>query len=280
MKVSRIRAFAALIAAALTVLLPAPAVAAEEHRTFGLEPQWYMVPVAAQVRPEDRERPLFVRPARPDTRGLRRDTWYFVGFQFTVIGLLYIAPENVSGWTDEQKSDYSLKKWWDNVRSPTIDSDDAYLNYVLHPYWGGAYYVRAKERGFSDEQAFMYSTFLSALYEFGAEALFEQPSIQDLVITPVVGSAVGYYFMRVRENIARREFETGRLRTRDRWTLALTDPLGTINRQLDRWFGWEESAVSVYPYYVTREYDREAAGPGTDAATETEFGLRFRIAWR
>ncbi|WP_367115459.1 DUF3943 domain-containing protein, partial [Marivivens sp.] len=37
---------------------------------------------------------------------------------------------------------------------PQLDSDDWYINYVVHPYWGGAYYVRARERGYTDRQAF------------------------------------------------------------------------------------------------------------------------------
>ena len=85
--------------------------------------------------------------SEPDREGLRRDTWYFLGYQWITIGILYIAPESVSGWTDEQKEEYSLSVWWDNVTSPQWDSDDFYLNYIMHPYWGAAYYVRARERG-------------------------------------------------------------------------------------------------------------------------------------
>ena len=75
-----------------------------------------------------------------DSRGLRRDTWHFLGYQAATIGFLYALPEGVSGWTEEQKEGYSMSIWWDNVTHPQIDSDDFYINYILHPYWGAAYF--------------------------------------------------------------------------------------------------------------------------------------------
>jgi len=43
-----------------------------------------------------------------DREGLNRDTWYFLGYQWVTIGVLYVAPESVSTWSDEQKDEYSL----------------------------------------------------------------------------------------------------------------------------------------------------------------------------
>jgi hypothetical protein len=214
-----------------------------------------------------------------DRRGLRRDTWYFLGYQFAVIGILYIAPESVSGWTDEQKSDYSLSIWWDNVKNPTRDSDDFYINYILHPYWGAAYFVRARERGYPNSEAFWYSALLSTLYEFGAEALFEQPSIQDLIVTPVFGSLLGIYFMNVRDDVHERELARGYRSTGDKWILVLTDPLGSLNGMFDRWFGWDEANVQFSPYYRVRQ----PVLPGSTQSpnvTDTEFGIQFSVAWQ
>ena len=213
-----------------------------------------------------------------DRRGLRRDTGYFLAYQFAVIGLLYIAPESVSGWSDEQKSNYSLSIWWDNVTHPTWDSDDFYLNYILHPYWGATYFVRARERGYPNSAAFWYSAMLSSLYEFGAEALFEQPSIQDLIVTPVFGSLLGRYFMNVREDIHARELARGYRTTGDKWVLVLTDPLGSLNRQFDRWFGWEETHATLQPYYRVRP-PGPPGSPRLAADPDKEFGVRFSLSW-
>ena len=207
-------------------------------------------------------------PSELDTRdrqGLRRDTWYFLGYQLATISILYVAPESVSGWTDEQKEDYSLSVWWDNVTHPEMDSDDFYLNYVLHPYWGAAYYVRARERGYSDGQSFWYSVLLSSMYEFGAEAIFEEPSIQDLVVTPVAGTVVGRYFMRVRGNILERDAEGLARTTRDKWVWGLTDPLGYLNGQVDRLVG-RDTHLHIRPYRRIQSDD-------------VAYGIEFRLQW-
>ncbi len=218
-------------------------------------------------------------PYARDKQGLKRDTWYFLGYQWVTIGILYAAPESVSGWTDEQKEDYDLSQWWDNVRNPQMDSDDFFINYVLHPYWGAAYFVRARERGYDSIEAFWYSAMLSAMYEFGAEALFEEPSIQDLIVTPVFGSMLGRYFWNVRADIRDREIELGYRTTRDKWLWVLTDPLGSLNRQVDRLTG-RDTHLQIRPYrQVARTPNALAASPGT-GESEVIYGLEFRLEWQ
>jgi len=165
-----------------------------------------------------------------DEAGLRRDTYYFLGYQLAVIAVLYVMPESVSGWSREQKDEPRFRVWRDHVSNPEWDTDDLFINYVLHPYWGATYFVRAKERGYSNRQALYYSAILSTLYEFGVEAIFENPSIQDFFVTPIAGYYLGKYFLKVREDIRRKVRTTGTLSARDKWILALTDPLGSMNR--------------------------------------------------
>lgn len=213
-----------------------------------------------------------------DREGLARDTWYFLGYQWLTIGVLYVAPESISGWTDEQKSDYSLSVWWDNVRHPQIDSDDFYINYLLHPYWGAAYFVRAQDRGYSDTGSFWYSVLLSSTYELGAEALFEEPSIQDLVVTPVFGSLLGKYFMQVRSGIREREFELGYRTNKDKWLWVLTDPLGSLNQRVDRMLG-RESRLQLRPYRYVSPCIPGARADWNRFNEETVYGLEFRLQW-
>jgi hypothetical protein len=213
-----------------------------------------------------------------DREGLKRDTWYFLGYQWVTIGVLYMAPESVSGWTDEQKEGYDMSNWWDNVTHPEMDSDDFYLNYILHPYWGASYYVRAQERGYDARGAFWYSVLLSSMYEFGAEALFEEPSIQDLIVTPVFGSLLGRYFMRVRDDIHDREYELGYRTTKDKWLWVLTDPLGSLNRQVDKLIG-RETSLQIRPYsYVVR---RDQAAPFEPLIEKNDpvYGVAFLLEW-
>lgn len=108
---------------------------------------------------------------KPDWPGLKRDSLYFVGYQLVVIGLLYVMPQAVSGWTSEQKRSFNFNKWAEKVKETDFDEDDWYINYLVHPYWGATYYIRARERGFNKFHSFLYSAFLSTLFEFGAGSL-------------------------------------------------------------------------------------------------------------
>jgi hypothetical protein len=214
---------------------------------------------------------LHPAPSVPDSAGLVRDTQYFLGYQFAVLGVLYVMPEGISGWSSEQKEQRKVDKWWNNVRSPTWDKDKHYLNYIAHPYWGAAYYVRAQERGYDRAAAFWYSVLLSSLFELGAEAIFEQPSIQDLVVTPVFGSLLGIHFMEWRGQTRARVVANGQMRFRHRAVFATTDPLGAVNRLVDQVIG-RDVDVLVAPFIV----QPSAFQPGH---TEPAFGVRLYIRW-
>jgi hypothetical protein len=213
-------------------------------------------------------RPL---PREPDASGLRQDTHYFLGYQFFVLGVLYVMPEGVSGWSQEQKREPKVDKWWRNARQPTWDKDRLYINYVGHPYWGAAYFVRARERGYDRKHAFWYSVLLSTLFEFGAEAIFEQPSIQDLVVTPVFGSLLGIHFMEWRDQTKMRIVANGELAFRDRAVLAATDPIGALNRIADRAVGRDVGFVAM-PFVAHPDASRRAEqGP--------VIGLQIHLSW-
>lgn len=222
----------------------------------------------------------------PDHKGLTRDTGYFLVYQAAIIGLLYVMPESVSGWSDEDKDEYSFQKWRDNVGNPHRDNDTHFINYVTHPYWGATYYVRGQQRGLDRTGSFWYSVLLSTLFEFGMEALFEPPSYQDLWTTPVIGSLLGeFWFIPVRERI-RAKF--GPLDWKDKTLLALTDPLGVASEESDRLLGIQTELKLVS--FDTRHAANALAAQGAaslpsvvaDAALGSmrpAIGLQFRVRW-
>ena len=217
-------------------------------------------------------------PAEPDRAGLRRDSVYVLSYQLVTIGILYALPESISNWDDEQKEEYSLSTWWENVTNPQWDDDVHWLNYLAHPYWGAAYYVRARERGFDERSAFWYSAVMSAAFEFGAEALFEQPSLQDLVVTPVGGVILGEYFMGLRARTLASYAPGEEMRFGDRALLALTDPLGAINRQVQSWLG-VDAETSFYPYFGPQRLGARAQYSDDRFETDWVYGLRFNYRW-
>lgn len=194
-------------------------------------------------------------PDSPDWKGVGRDTAYFLTYQVLIVGLLYLAPESVSGWSKEDKEE---RKWGENVRDPHRDEDDNYVNYILHPYWGASYYIRGRERGLDRTQSFLFSTALSTLYEFGVEAFFEQPSYQDLWTTPVLGSLLGeFVFTPIRDRI---RAKPGDLDWRDKTILFLTDPLGVVGAKTDDLLG-EQTTLRL-----------QAFQPGLSARSSPHFG--------
>ncbi len=219
----------------------------------------------------------------PDWSGLMRDSLYFVGYQVVVIGFLYAMPESVSGWSDEQKSSYSFEEWAENIKDIGWDEDDWYLNYIFHPYWGATYYIRARERGLNKFHSFLYSAFLSSVYEFGLEALFENPSIQDLIVTPLLGSLLGTYFDEVREDI---KAKGAQLKWYDKLTLILTDPLGTANNFLERQLGIQSSvelkSLSPKPQkheLCERNFLESGKRTGTHTWSENSVGVEVKMVW-
>ena len=222
-----------------------------------------------------------IPPTRPDWRGVGRDTAYFLGYQFAVIAVLYIAPESISGWDREQKQNYDFDKWRNNVSEPVWDEDKWWINYILHPYWGGTYYIRARERGLDRAQSFWYSALLSTLYEYGAEALAEPVSAQDLVVTPLAGFLVGeYLFSPLRDRI---RAKPGKLDWSDKTLLFITDPLGVVNAETDRLLGvkttlqWQP--IGLRNPAFAPGMDNPAVIPPGHARSVPVWGLQFRADW-
>jgi len=120
------------------------------------------------------------------------------------LGALWVAPESVSKWDKEEiKSVGLLTKWKHNVKiGPVIDHDDPVINYVGHPISGAAYYTLARSNGASPLASFGYSVLISTFFwEYGFEALAEIPSIQDLILTPLIGSILGEIFYKWSQRI-------------------------------------------------------------------------------
>lgn len=182
---------------------------------------------------------LVYPPAFKDYRRLGYDTGMFVGATVIAFGVLWVMPESVTNWDKEaMKEDGITTKWKQNVKAgPVWDNDDWVLNWITHPYSGGVYYMTARSSGFNIFESFLYSAFMSTFFwEYGIEAFAEIPSIQDLIITPVVGSMVGEGFFYAKKSIIKHDKRVLKSRVLGYTTLFVIDPFNTI---LDS-FGYKE----------------------------------------
>lgn len=220
--------------------------------------------------PDQREFPHLNLPSAPDRAGLMHDSKLFLLYQAGMIGVLYLMPESVSKWGDDQKSGNIFRKWDDNVNNLRKDGDEWAINYIGHPYFGAVYYVRARHRGYDRQDSLWYSAIMSTIYEYGVEAIFEPASIQDLIFTPVGGAIIGEYFMTARENTMRRIATRGYATTGENIQLFLTDPLGAVNRKVDKMFGYKEANLDLLPLFNR---------PGSDQHSLPLVGLQAHLSW-
>ena len=206
----------------------------------------------------------------PDWVGLGRDTAFLIGYQVVLAGILYALPSDISNWSEEEK-ERGAKNWANNVTKPEWDVDSWWINYIFHPYFGAAYYIRARERGLDEVSSFAYSALASALYEFGVEAFFEKPSIQDLIVTPIAGSLLGaFVFEPIRTRIKLKH----ELAWYDHVGLVLTDPIGTLNGLFERLFGIKTNIrVTLQPPSLARS--RYRSGDIQDRA----IGFQVAVPW-
>ena len=183
--------------------------------------------------------------------------WHNLWVNTAVLGSAYVSallvlqclPENATSWNRAKITSVPLfKRWWRNnfKLGPEIDGDNAVFNYVLHPYAGAAYFMGARSQGFNFWQSFVYSAAVSTVgWEYGIEAFMERPSIQDLLITPIVGSALGEVFYRVKRSIVSRDYTLGGSRVLGNVVVFLVDP---INEVIGLFRGNEARRVAARQY--------------------------------
>lgn len=111
--------------------------------------------------------------------------------EIALLGVTATLPKSWTGWSAHFVRDGAnhFKDAW--TEPPIVDTDWWFHNYIGHPYGGSIYYNSVRSQGATVRQSFFMSMLLSTQWEYVFEAVAERPSIQDLVITPVVGSLLG-----------------------------------------------------------------------------------------
>ena len=198
--------------------------------------------ISSTVKADVYSEPYSFWDTEVDGTALKHNTILLVGSSVVIMGLLYMAPSSFTNWEDKDKSPFS--KWWKNVsHHPVIDKDDFFLNYVTHPYSGALYYMGARSAGANGLYSFLYSTALSTFFwEYGIEAFAERPSIQDLIITPVLGSMLGECFYLAKRHIVSNDEKLLGSSVLGKTTLFLIDPMTEVSRLI--WDDDEEKPMN------------------------------------
>lgn len=162
-------------------------------------------PAAAPAPRNIYELPYSVTDREPDWHRLWINTAVLSGAYVSTLLVLECLPEDATSWNRAELQDVPLfERWYKHVikKGPEWDHDKFYFNYLLHPYAGAVYYMGARSCGFNAWQSLLYCSCISTIgWEFGIEAFMERPSIQDIFITPLVGSLIGEGFYKLKRKI-------------------------------------------------------------------------------
>jgi hypothetical protein len=133
-----------------------------------------------------------------------RRAWIpITGGEVVLLGVTASLPKSWTGWSAHFVRDgvNHLGEAWS--KPPMIDTDRWYHNYLGHPYGGSLYYNSVRCQGATVGESFAMSVILSTQWEYVFEAVAERPSIQDLIVTPVIGSLLGEVVHRTTQNMKR-----------------------------------------------------------------------------
>jgi hypothetical protein len=113
------------------------------------------------------------------------------GTELLCMGILMAMPREVTNWQPGY-----LKDAMKNIKSafttmPVNDEDAWGFNFVGHPIAGSLYYNAIRSQDATIFQSFVFSFAQSAIWEYIIEGSAEQPSLQDMIITPIFGTLLG-----------------------------------------------------------------------------------------
>ena len=211
---------------------------------------------------------------------------YVQVFAIGTIGVIALLPENVSNWTEEDKTlvdiQELLAKHADNIaKGPVWDNDAWAVNYIGHSVAGSYFYVWGRQSGLSWQESAVLTTLMSTFFwEYGWEAFAEVPSTQDLIITPLLGSLLGegtnYLYNKVMENDGKiyNSYILGGIGR------ALLNPIGEMNMYLASAFDAADIEISVdYSYNQNIDNYRLRSTIDNSAQRQSYFKLNFKFKY-
>ncbi len=220
--------------------------------------------------------------ADEDWEYLKEQTYTILGLSVATVALMTLLPESITQWDDDDRSFSELgQKWVDNVKEgPVWDRDKHFLNYVMHPYFGGVYYTTARHSGYDEFDSFLYSAFLSTFFwEYGVEAFAEVPSWQDLFITPFFGSVVGELMFEAEQEIVATGGEVWGSESLGSVSLFFLNPVGHIHGWVtDAWGGdasWQYTSNPWFGNQAAADYAIDSGANYDSAFYGFELQIRF-----
>jgi len=189
--------------------LSLPTIEIDIPQTLPLDLRFEGGPYKGLIPPSIYSLPYSPYTSVPNWRRLWTNTATLLSAGGAALIVLKALPQNSTAWSRLEEKEVPMgQRWIDHVKEgPVWDHDNVIFNYILHPYGGAAYYMSARSCGFNIWGSFLYSFCVSTFFwEYGVEAFMEIPSVQDLVITPVIGALFGEGFYHLKRMIVDRGY--------------------------------------------------------------------------
>lgn len=178
------------------------------------------------------ELPYSLTASQPDWPRLWLNAGIFAGAYVGTLAVLECLPEGATNWNRASIENMPwYERWKRNVieKGPEWDGDDFVFNYVLHPYAGAVYFMAARSAGFNFYQSLLFCACVSTIgWEFGIEGTMERPSIQDIFITPIVGSLVGELFYKAKRYLVTHDYRLLGSRFLGGFVAFVVDPVNEV----------------------------------------------------
>ena len=211
---------------------------------------------------------------------LAEDTMYFAIPGIALLGVIYLLPEDVSKWdTDDTGFDHLWDNWKENVTSWEWDKDEAWINYIGHPYFGSAYFIYARHYGYSRMESLCYSFTMSAIYEILLEAWAEPVSIQDMIFTPLLGWGLAELLLPIEYNIKQNDGKVLNSKTMGSISLFLIDPFGHVVLPIKKWTKGlfsEDAEMKLAPSIA---YNDRVDDQGRVIGVDERYELTLTVKW-
>jgi len=195
------------------------------------------------------------------------ETRNFAAPATALMALFFAMPTDQTGWEEFTFSEI-LEKYNGHIsEGPKLDKNQWAYNWIGHPYTGAVYYSIARHAGLSRKSSLGYSFLMSTFYwEYGFEAIAEVPSIQDLIITPLLGAALGEAFLMTENLIKRNNNQVLGSNFLGSTALFVLNPTEGVFNVIDNMF--HNNPVKETEGYFTIK-------PREDSGANIDFGIRL-----
>lgn len=202
------------------------------------------------------------------------------------VGLVdYLLNTNARGGTLRAgETRWGLRYDWPTLHDKLVgtglnlDTNKMPTNYASHPLAGTLYYTVARSNHLSFAESFIYATLGSTTWEYFGE-IREITSINDLLVTPVSGAAIGEPLLQLASF-----FDRGDKRASNRILAAILGPTKEVNEWFDDAHPLRSAHVDAYgfPTDVWHRFTIAAGGGATEQGGKTyadeTLGIDLRVA--